>query len=156
MMSLGEQFGVLMNARAKNLVEQAAFPIAEEVAERMKQLTKEGRTFTAGTGKNSKPHPYDTPYSKKYAQKRQRAGLQSENVVMRFKSMRIERTTSPRNIMGGAELGFVEGGEIFKLHQDGTANGGKTRTIFPRDISAIPADIMERFRALIVGVMNGK
>jgi hypothetical protein len=155
-MTLGEQFGNLMDSRSALLVERAGFPIAQEIAERMKQLTLNGRSFTAGTGKNSKPHPYDTQYSPAYKKKRNNAGLEFGDVIMRFKNKRIERTTNPVEVFGGAEIGFVEGGHIFKYHHDGTANGNKTRTIFPRDISSVPADIFENFKKLIIGVLSGK
>lgn len=150
MMSLGEQFGELMDRRSALLVERAGFPIAEEITVKMKELTKEGRGFS---------EPYDTPYRPSYAKKRQKAGLQTERVELRYKSLRIERTTQPAEVQGGAEVGFVEGGRIFKYHQDGIQyrNGlRRTRTIFPRDWASVPTDIYERFKQLIVGVLSGK
>ena len=149
MMSLGEQFGVLMNVRASNLVERAAFPIAEEITEEMKRKTLNGEGFD---------DRYDTPYRPSYAKKRRSKGLQTERVELRYKSMRIERTTAPMNVQNGAEIGFVEGGKIFKYHQDGIrySTGVRTRTIFPRNWQSVPNDIYQRFITLIVGVMNGK
>jgi hypothetical protein len=149
-MTLGEQFGELMDRRSALLVERAGFPIAEEITVKMKALTQEGRGFD---------ERYDTPYRPSYSNKRQKAGLQTERVELRYKSMRIERTTQPQEIQGGAEIGFVEGGKIFKYHQDGIRyrNGLlRTRTIFPRDWTSVPTDIYERFKQLIVGVLSGK
>jgi hypothetical protein len=161
-MTLGEQFGNLMDTRSALLVERAGFPIAEEITLEMKNLTKEGRGFD---------DRYDTPYRWQddrdnsglgvsgYALKRKRAGLQPEKVELRYKSLRIERTTQPTNVMGGAEIGFVDGGKIFKYHQDGVRyrNGDvRTRTIFPRDWASVPPDIYARFKQLIVGVLSGK
>jgi hypothetical protein len=140
----------MMDARSALLVERAGFPIAEEITEQMKALTKEGRGFK---------EPYDTPYRPSYAKKREKAGLQTSKVELRYKSYRIERTTQPTEVMGGAEIGFVDGGKIFKYHQDGiTYKNGlrRTRTIFPRDWQSVPPDIYERFKQLIVGVLSGK
>jgi hypothetical protein len=110
-MTLGEQFGNLMDTRSALLVERAGFPIAEEIAERMKQLTANGTTFTPIGGDKSVSHAYDSKYSKAYAKKRTDAGLKADKVVLRFKSLRIERTTNPVEVFGGAEIGFVEGGK---------------------------------------------
>ena len=149
-MTLGEQFGNLMDTRSALLVERAGFPIAEEITAKMKELTQEGRGFD---------DRYDTPYRPSYARKRDKAGLQTQKVELRYKSLRIERTTQPQEIRGGAEIGFVDGGKIFKYHQDGiTYKNGlrRTRTIFPRDWASVPTDIYERFKQLIVGVLSGK
>jgi hypothetical protein len=149
-MTLGEQFGNLMETRSALLVERAGFPIAEEITLEMKNLTKEGRGFD---------DRYDSPYRPRYAKKRNKAGLQAEKVELRYKSLRIERTTQPREVTGGAEIGFVDGGKIFKYHQDGIRykNGMvRTRTIFPRLWKDVPPDIYARFKQLIVGVLSGK
>jgi hypothetical protein len=149
-MTLGEQFGNLMETRSALLVERAGFPIAEEITLEMKNLTKEGRGFD---------DRYDSPYRPRYAKKRDKAGLQSERVELRYKSLRIERTTQPQEVQGGAEIGFVDGGRIFKYHQDGISyrNGLlRTRTIFPRDWASVPPDIYARFKQLIIGVLSGK
>jgi hypothetical protein len=146
MMSLGEQFGAMMDARSALLVERAGFPIAEEITEKMKELSQGGD----GMGE------YFPGYKKKYAKVKENAGYATEVVTLRFKNKRIERTTQPTEVMGGAEIGFVEGGEIFKFHQTGKARGGRTRTIFPRKWKDVPPDIYERFKQLIVGVLSGK
>lgn len=148
-MTLGSQFDDLMTQRADQLIEKAGYPIAEEIAERMKSLTKEGRGFD---------ERYDTPYRPSYAKKRAKAGLQTEKVELRYKNLRIERTTQPTTVLGGAEIGFVEGGQIFKYHQDGVRykNGSvRTRTIFPRDWASVPQDIYDRFTKLIMEVLRG-
>lgn len=148
MMTLGEQFGVLMNARAKNLVVEAGYPTAEEITAKMKELTLGGDGFGE----------YMPGYKKTYAKVRERKGLQSELVTLRFKNKRIERTTQPTTVMGGAEIGFVEGGKIFKYHQDGVEykSGTRTRTIFPKSWEEVPYDIYDNFIKRIVEVMNGK
>lgn len=145
-MTLGEQFGELMDRRSALLVERAGFPIAEEITAKMKELTQGGD----GMG------VYFPGYKKTYAKVKDKAGYQTEVVTLRFKNKRIERTTQPAEVMGGAEIGFVEGGEIFLLHQTGKARGGRIRTIFPEKWKDIPPDIYERFKQLIVGVLSGK
>jgi hypothetical protein len=148
-MTLGSQFGDIMDSVSDELVVKAGFPIAEEITAKMKELTKSGKGFD---------NRYDTPYQQPYARKRKRAGLQTQAVELRFKGLRIERTTQPQNVGGGAEIGFVDGGEIFKYHQDGVKykNGlVRTRTIFPRDWDSVPQEIYDRFISLIMGVVRG-
>jgi hypothetical protein len=154
-MTLGAQFDTLMRKRIDSLVEKAAYPIAEEITELMKRNTKEGTSFTGET--------YDVPYSESYAKTRKRKGLQTSKVEMRSRGLRIEYTTPPQNqfYMGKAtaEIGFVNGGNIFKYHQDGIIykNGIKrTRTIFPRSWASVPVDIVDRFKTLIVEVLSGR
>jgi hypothetical protein len=152
---MGEQFDALMQKRIGTLVEKAGYPIALEISEAMKQNTKEGHSFVN--------EQYDTPYQPKYAKARGRKGLQIKNVELRTNNFRIERTTPPMNVFSGgtqgAEIGFVDGGRIFKYHQDGVKykNGLKrVRTIFPRTWASVPTDIVDRFKKLIVEVLSGR
>jgi hypothetical protein len=154
-MTLGQQFDRIMQSRIESLTVKAGYPIAEEIAERMKQNTKEGHSFG-----NER---YDTPYQRRYARKRTRDGLQTSRVDLRTRNLRIERTTAPVTQFSGgtagAEIGFVDGGRIFKYHQDGiTYRNGlhRMRTIFPRSWESVPADIYERFKTLIVEVLSGR
>jgi hypothetical protein len=151
-MTLGMQFDTLMRKRIDSLVEKAAYPIAEEITELMKRNTKEGHSFL-----NER---YDTPYQLKYARQRQRKGLQATKVELRTRGLRIERTTAPqREGNDTAVIGFVDGGKIFKYHQDGiTYKNGlqRVRTIFPRSWASVPVDIVDRFKTLIVEVLSGR
>ena len=151
-MTLGVQFNALMRKRIDSLVVKAAYPIAEEITELMKRNTKEGHSFL-----NER---YDVPYQLKYARNRQRKGLQATKVELRTRNLRIERTTSPqREGNDTAVIGFVDGGKIFKYHQDGiTYKNGlqRVRTIFPRSWASVPVDIVDRFKNLIVEVLSGR
>jgi hypothetical protein len=155
-MTLGMQFGVLMKERIATLAVKAGYPIAEDIAQRMKENTKAGKGFE-GQGAVDL---YDNKYTPKYARQRQRTGLQTEVVTLRTRGLRIERTTAPqREGNDTAVIGIVDGGTIFKYHQDGiTYKNGlqRVRTIFPRSWASVPVDIVDRFKTLIVEVLSGR
>jgi hypothetical protein len=155
-MTLGAQFGALMKERIATLAVKAGYPIAEDIAQRMKENTNAGRAFE-GEGAIDL---YDKNYSPKYAQKRKNRGLQTEHVTLRTRNLRIERTTQPQTEGANtAVIGFVDGGRIFKYHQDGINYrkvGRRIRSIFPQTIASVPADIMAKFKLLIVEVLSGR
>ena len=155
-MTLGAQFGALMKERIATLAVKAGYPIAEEITQRMKENTKAGKGFD-GTGASDL---YDSKYTPKYARQRAKRGLQTEVVTLRTRNLRIERTTEPQTEgLNTAVIGFVDGGRIFKYHQDGINYrkvGRRIRSIFPQTIASVPVDIMERFKTLIVEVLSGR
>jgi hypothetical protein len=155
-MTLGAQFGALMKERIATLAVKAGYPIAEDIAQRMKENTKAGKGFE-GQGAVDL---YDSKYTPKYARQRQRKGLQTEVVTLRTRGLRIERTTQPQTEgENTAVIGFDSGGKIFKYHQDGINYrkvGRRIRSIFPQTIASVPADIMAKFKLLIVEVLSGR
>lgn len=149
-MTIGEQLSRIYYDRLAS-IGSSLNETAIEIAERMKENTNANRAF----GND----PYNDTYSKRYERWREKNGLKGGKVTLRAKKMRIERTTEPASYASpadkGVELGFVEGGEIFRYHHKGTAKGGKIRSIFPKEMASIPSDIFQRMVHNIVGALRG-
>lgn len=147
MSTIGPQLQSIYAPRLRRISEEAVAPFALEVTERMKENTEAGRGF----GND----PYDDRYSRKYSKWRTRKGYNPNPVILRAGSKRIERTTGAEVTGDATEVGFVEGGRIFKYHHDGTARGGKIRSIFPKEWASVPAEMYARLTANIAEVMRG-
>lgn len=149
-MTIGNQLERIFSTRLATIGESLN-ETAIEITEQMKENSKAGRAFAND--------PYADQYSKKYSKRRVKLGLNANPTILRAKSQRIERTTQPSGYAVGAgrgvEIGFVEAGRIFKLHHDGTAKGGKIRSIFPKWWASVPADIYQRMVANIIGALRG-
>lgn len=145
-MTIGQQLERIYSARLAS-IGSSLNETAVEIAEQMKENTKAGRAF----GND----PYEDKYSPKYSRKRVKMGLNSNPTILRAKGQRIERTTQPVVTGSTVELGFIDGGRIFRYHHDGTAKGGKIRSIFPKWWVSVPRDIYERMVHNIVGALRG-
>jgi len=149
--TIGPQLQAIYGSRIKRIMDDAVAPFASAVAEQMKENTKAGRAF-------GNDH-YDDRYTPKYSKWRTRRGLQPQPTVMRAKSLRIERTTNPVTDGDAVEVGFVDGGKIFKYHHDGIVYsrvGLRMRSIFPKEWTSVPRDMYDAFMRKIIGVMRGQ
>lgn len=151
MNTIGPQLQAIYGPRLKRIADDAVAPFASEVTEQMKENTKAGRAF-------GNDH-YDDRYERKYSRWRTRRGLQAQPTTMRAKSLRIERTTAPEKVGDAVEVGFIDGGRIFKYHHDGIVYskvGLRMRSIFPKSWESVPRNLYDAFMARIAGVMRGQ
>jgi hypothetical protein len=128
MTSLADQLRAIIERRAVKLPDVAR-AVASDIDTKMKDNTLNGRGFGADE--------YDNTYSPRYSVKKGRIAP----VTLRADRRRIEQTNvQPQP--GGTRISFVDGdgGRIFKYHHDGTARGGKTRSIFPKSVQSVPLD----------------
>jgi hypothetical protein len=153
MESLGTQFRNLMDRRFAKVVPDAAVPLTNDIFKQTVEATRIGVMPFSGTGMR-----YDSPYMKKYAKYRQKVGRQTEMVDLRLKSRHIEQSVR-FDTPNYAEIGFANGGRIFKYHHDGISykNGNfRQRTLFPKSWLNVPQPMYTKFIKRIVRIMNGK
>lgn len=151
MSTIGPQLEAIYGPRIKRIMDDAVAPFASAVTEQMKENTKAGRAF-------GNDH-YDDRYTPKYSKWRTKRGLGAQPTIMRAKSLRIERTTAPQTVNDAVEVGFVDGGRIFKYHHDGIVYnkvGLRMRSIFPKEWASVPRDMYDAFMLRIIGVMRGQ
>ncbi len=146
MKSLGDQMSILLNRRFSQVSEKAGLPFLKEVFERMKELTRGGKTF--------KNLLYQETYSNRRTRERKKMGLQVHHVDLRAKNRRIE---IPEYNRDGAnyEVGFQHGGNIFYEHQNAIGRN-PYREIFPRAWDNVPDDIKQNLRKRVANIMNGR
>lgn len=150
MKSMSEQFDEILAPRLDRVQEVAGKKFAESIAEKMKENTDRGVGFGADE--------YNSTYSKSHARVRRRKGLQVQRVDLRMSRRRIEQTrvTTTKGGAGSSAISFQEGGQIFKMHHDGSAKGGKTRSIFPKTPDSVPDDMKVKAKKDVLGVLSGK
>jgi cell wall-associated NlpC family hydrolase len=141
-----------LNSRLATINQTVAPQVAEKIADAMKQNSATGKAF--GNDR------YDDQYVDSYKKKRQKAGLGTSPVVMRFKSNRIENTRV-ESTSKGATISFADSkaGEIFKYHHDGIDYkkvGNRMRSIFPKETSSIPQEIKDFAEKLIGDILRGR
>lgn len=121
--------------------------VAEEIKNRMLNNTESGRAF----GND----PYNNLYNAGYARKK---GVARSPVTLRDKKKRIEKyvvTTGGK----GATIELSSDREmavIFGYHHTGKARGGKVRSIFPKQVSSVPADVKDMSQELVWEVLSGQ
>ena len=150
MKSMGAQLIDILVPRQDQLNRVASPQVAELVKSRMLENTQSGKAF----GND----PYNNIYSAQYA-KRRKAGQRSP-VTLRDTKMSIEKyvvTASTRSDIGSTiELpSDPDRAKIFRFHHEGTARGGKTRSIFPKTAASVSPDIRDEAKRLAKGVLNG-
>lgn len=133
-MKLGDQLAELVKRKADIGFVNIAVEAAEELSQEMKKNTADGKAF----GND----PYDNVYSHVYAV-RQKGGKLSP-VTLRGSRTEIENTKISKNSTG-AKIEFVnaESARIFKFHHDGTARGGKVRSVWPKRPKSVPERIFQ-------------
>lgn len=141
-----------LNDKLAQLNRIATPQIAAKIDDAMKQNTATGKAF--GNDR------YDDQYVESYKKKRERAGLGTSPVTLRFKSNRIENTKI-ETTGTGSTISFTDGkaGEIFKYHHDGIDYkrvGNRTRSIFPKTDASVPADIRDFARQIIGDILRGR
>ena len=150
MKSLGGQLIDILVPRQDQLNRIASPQVAELVKSRMLENTQSGKAFSNDE--------YNNIYSAEYA-KRRKAGQRSP-VTLRDTKRSIEKyvvTASSRSDLGSKiELpSDPERAKIFRFHHEGTARGGKTRSVFPKQAASVPPDIRDQAKRLATGVLNG-
>jgi hypothetical protein len=141
-----------LNDKLAQLNRIATPQIAAKIDDQMKQNTATGKAF--GNDR------YDDQYVDSYKKKRERAGLGTSPVTLRFKSNRIENTKI-ETTGTGSTISFADGkaGEIFKYHHDGIDYkrvGNRTRSIFPKTDASVPPDIRDFARQIIGDILRGR
>lgn len=150
MKTLGAQLIDILVPRQDQVNRIASPQVAEMVRSRMLENTQSGKGF----GNDE----YNNIYSAQYA-KRRKAGQRSP-VTLRDTKKSIEKyvvTASKRSDLGSViELpSDPERAKIFRFHHEGTARGGKTRSVFPKQVASVPPDIRDEAQRLATGVLNG-
>jgi hypothetical protein len=153
MMTLFAQITSDINARLERLNLEVTPQIANALERDMKQNTARGTAFGGDT--------YDATYTKEYQRKRDRAGVPTSPVTLRFKTKRIE-STRVETTGAGSVISFDDPkmGVVFKYHHDGidyARVGLRTRSIWPKTDDSVPIAIRELAQRLIGEVLfNGR
>jgi hypothetical protein len=147
---MDEQFKKIIKPRLDNVQKQVGNEIGELFANQMKSNTESGQGF--GTD------PYNNSYSRSHRNARRKQGLQVSNVDLRYKNSRIDstqvQTTGGKG--GSTSIRFTDGGDIFKMHHDGTAKGNKTRSIWPKSPQSIPKSLTTEIKTVVGEVLRGQ
>jgi hypothetical protein len=153
----GESFTVqlerIIGSRIAELNDKVTPVIAEDIAQRMKDNTLAGKAF--GNDR------YDNEYTPKYRVYRKRQGLPEAPVTMRANKRRIENTRIEVTSGEGSTIRFEDPdmGKVFKYHHDGiqySKAGLRMRSIFPKGVESVPADIMDKINRMIAEVLIGR
>ena len=124
---MGDQWALIVGSRLRKLNEVAAPIVAEVVREEMLTNTAEGHGFSNDE--------YYEEYTPKYAQRRKQGRLKP--VTLRDRDLSLETANVVYDGRGGL-ISFISKGDIFRYHHDGTAKGGRMRSIFPKRVSSVP------------------
>lgn len=116
----------------KNL-RNAEVKVLKRMDEIKNQQTQQGKSPAEGGRWNNL-------YNRQYANRRK--GGRRSPVTLRDRKQRIEETTTSSSD-DGSELRFRdrEAGNIFYLHDSGTARGGKHRQIYPDSDAQVPEEL---------------
>jgi len=152
MMQLAIQIAKDVNARLERLNLEVTPQIADALEREMKQNTARGTAF--GSDRD------DDTYTERYKRKRERAGVPTAPVTLRFKSNRIENTRT-ETTGKGTIISFDDPkmGVIFKYHHDGidySKVGLRTRSIWPKSGDSVPPSIRDIAQRLIGEVLRGR
>ena len=148
--SLAQQFSEHIRPITNKLSEKVSEDVAVILDKQMKENTQEGRAFGAD--------PYDNSYSTSHRNARRKRGLQTGRVDLRYTQRRIEKTRieTTSGKQAKATIRFADGGDIFKLHHDGTAKGNKIRSIWPKSPESIPDHITQQVKQIVGEVLRGQ
>lgn len=146
MTDLGTQLVGILSPRLGRVNEVVAGRLAEDINDKMKENTQAGRGF----GNDA----YVNFYNPKYAARR---GKPISPVILRDQKKRIERyEVTPGKT--GAVIQLKEDRDmaiIFGYHHTGKATGGKIRSIFPKTVASVPADVRDLAVELTGEVLRG-
>lgn len=147
--SMADQFEEIIRPRLERAESEASQKVATRIDRQMKENTLAGGAFGADQ--------YDSTYSKSHKRARRKAGVQVEKVDLRYKRRTIENTRveKTRGRGKGARISFNEGGEIFKMHHDGTAKGNKIRSIWPKTPESVPDSVRTEARQIVGRILRG-
>lgn len=142
-MNLGDQFLAIITPRLVN-VNKVSEPVATDIKDRMLVNTSEGRSFV-----NAR---YDNTYSRPYANRAK--GGERSPVNLRGENLGIE---TAKVVMAplASTISFSIDGQILKYHHDGTARGGRVRTIFPKAIDQVPTETKQLAQSGVLEVLRG-
>ena len=154
-----------VNDATATLNDTVAAEAAQVIDEQMKANSSQGRAFGSDRYDNEY-QGYNVPLKRGgsshsgYARRRERKGLNTAPVTMRFTARRIE-DTQVKKYAKYAEISFKssEMGVIFGYHQAGISYpnvGLRTRSIFPVTAESVPANVHELIRRRIAEVIGGK
>jgi len=143
---MGDQLLAIISPRIKRLNELAAPVVAEDIKEKMLEYTNEGHGFG--------DDPYYDEYTPAYARRRVINPGSLRPVMLRNRDKALETAHVVRTGLG-AQIEFVEKGQIFRYHHEGRVKGGRIRSIFPKKISSVPVETnrlaMEVGKAVLSG-----
>jgi hypothetical protein len=144
MKSIGEQLIGIIERKAQSL-DVVAETAVRAIGEKMEEQTKGGQTFPGET--------YVNLYDKRYAEANKKP---RSPVTMRNGSNRIEEWDVKKSGKG-ARLDFFDSeiAIIFRYHHEGTATGGKIRTLFPKSGNAVPLEIKSKLIKDVAGALTG-
>jgi hypothetical protein len=128
--TLAEQFTAIITPRIDKISQRVAPIVAEDIKERMLQLTAEGRSFPNASFKPT--------YSDSYVRSNPRKGGRNKPVTLRDKDFALE-TVYVDGTRQGATIQFQRKGNIFKYHNEG-AGRNPERTIFPKSADQVPRE----------------
>jgi len=152
MMELAIIMADQINANLERLNLEVSPKIADAIAAEMKQNTSRGTAFGSDR--------YDNEYTERYKAKRERAGVPTSPVTLRFRSNRIENTRTETTGNGSViKFDDPQMGVIFKYHNDGinySKVGNRTRSIFPKTGESVPQSIRDIASRLIGEVLLGR
>lgn len=133
MQSLADQLVKIIRRKSENL-DLVAEVVAKEIGDQMDLNAQSGKSFAN--------QEYNNTYSADYA-KRVKGG-QLSPVTIRDKNKRIEQRVVGRDKAKKKATVFFQDQEfsiILRYHHEGTAKGGKMRSLFPKSANAVPKDI---------------
>lgn len=140
---MGDQFLAIITPRIAK-INSASEVVAVDIKDRMLENTSEGRSFVNA--------PYFASYTTPYANRAK--GGNRTPVTLRGERLGIETakvTMAPK----GSMISFGIDGDILKYHHEGTARGGRVRTIFPKAIDQVPPETKDVAYQAGFEVLNG-
>jgi hypothetical protein len=145
-----QQFKSILKPRLDDVQKRVGDRVGELMADEMKSNTQAGHGF----GND----PYDGNYSTSHKNARRKRGLQTTNVDLRYKNSRIDSTQvqTTGGAGGSTSIRFTQGGEVFKMHHDGSAKGNKTRSIWPKTPESIPKNLKSEIKTVVGEVLRGQ
>jgi hypothetical protein len=148
-MTLEMQLEESLRRKLAGVNDIVAQPAGEMIRDRMMENTESGRAF----GND----PYVNQYSRRYAARKKGGNISP--VTLRDEKYSIEKfVVSPKKgASGGARIELpsdTQRATIFRYHHEGTARGGKVRSIFPKQAESVSPDIRDQVKEMTLEALR--
>lgn len=139
--SLGQQFADKMKRRTKlDKFRTIVADVGRHMERQIKERTRRGQPLPSG-GR------WDTPYNKRYSERHSKSTV---NLRLSGQSMNNLRSRT----MGAKRVG-IQGNQLLRMHNDGTAKGGKRRQIAPETHEQVPRQMRSMIKFKVKEILSG-
>jgi hypothetical protein len=142
-----QQFNAILKPRLDDVQKRIGGKVAQLFSREMKKNVENSEGFGGDQ--------FDSKYSQRYLKERIRKGHPKGKVILKAGNRRINQTQI-QTTEKESNISFSDGGWIFQMHHEGTAKGGKTRSIWPKTPESIPKNLKSEIKTVVGEVLRGQ